>query len=246
MGYLVVYGVPILVVSLIFGKPLLKKAARSNKDAFKWSLCLFGALTLFSIFLSVVALVIILQFDPQAVDLLNRPNPALNVPPELALIMIAISLLVVGPAEEYLFRGFIFGGLLNISKGRLWLPLAILSSLMFASVHAYYFVTYGVASAVSFIDLACFGVAMAVTYYWSGGNLLAAAVIHGVYDATGFLGVATIPIVGIAARSTFIAIGVIFAVVYLPKKIRLTPAQVPQEAAKNSQVQTEPPPNSLT
>ena len=33
---------------------------------------------------------------------------------------------------------------------------------MFAFVHAYYFVTYGVASAVSFIDLACFGVAMVV------------------------------------------------------------------------------------
>jgi len=246
MGYLVVYGVPILVVSLIFGKPLLKKAARNSKDAFKWSLCLFGALTLFGIFLSVVALAIILQFDPQAVDLLNRPNPALNVPPEVALIMIAISLFVVGPAEEYLFRGFIFGGLLSVSRGRFWLPLAIVSSLMFASVHAYYFLTYGVASAVSFIDLVCFGVAMAVTYYWSGGNILAAAVIHGVYDATGFLGVATTSLVGIAARSTFIAIGVIFAVVYLPKKIRLTPAQVPQEAAENSQVPIEPPPSGLT
>ncbi len=230
-GYLVVYGLPILVVSLIFGRQILKKAGRNNKEAFKYGLSLFGALTLLSIFLSLIALAVILQIDPQAVDLLARPNPVLNVSPDVALVMIAVSFLVIGPAEEFLFRGFMYGGLLNISKGRYWLTLAVVSSLMFASVHAYYFVTYGIASALSFIDLICFGVAMAVTYYWTGGNILAAIVIHGAYDATGFLGVASSMAVGIAARGVLIGAGVILAVIYLPRKIRLTPAQAPVDTA---------------
>ena len=57
---------------------------------------------------------------------------------------------------------------------------------MFASVHAYYAVTYGVASVLPFIDLITFGFAMAATYYWSGGNIMVPALIHGVYDATDF------------------------------------------------------------
>jgi membrane protease YdiL (CAAX protease family) len=228
-GYFVVYGIPILVVGLMFGKSILRKAGKNNKDAFKYGLGLFGALTLLSVFFSLVALAIILQIDPKAMDLLSKPNPVLDIPPNVALAMIAVSILVIGPAEEFLFRGFMYGGLLNISKGHYWLPLAVVSSLMFASVHAYYFVTYGIASAVSIIDLVCFGVAMAVTYYWTGGNILAAAVIHGVYDATGFLGVATTTAVGIAARGILIGLGVLMGVMYLPKKIRLTPAQVPSE-----------------
>lgn len=237
LGYLVVYGVPIFVVSLFFGKPLLSRAAKNNREAFKFGLSLFGALTLLGIIFSIIALSAILQFDPQAVELLSKPNPVLDVPPNVAWIMIAVSFLVVGPAEEYLFRGFLFGGLLSIAKERYWLLLAVVSSLMFTSVHAYYFVTYGTASALSFIGLACFGVAMAMTYYWSGGNILVPAVLHGAYDATGFLGAATSTMFGLVARSILIVVGVVLAVIYLPKKIRLTPAQPLQGEIEKS---TEP------
>ncbi len=237
-GYLVVYGVPIVVVSLFFGRPLLQRAAKNNREGFKYGLGLFGALTILSIFLSVIALAIILQFNPQAADLLSKPNPVLQVPPNEAWILIVVSILVVGPAEEYLFRGFMYGGLLSISKGRYWLPLAIVSSLMFASVHAYYAVTYGIASALPFIDLVTFGVAMSITYYWSGGNILAPAVIHGLYDATGFLGVATTTNIGLAARFVLIAVGLVFAIFYVVmKKIRINPAQISKTPA-----QTEQPP----
>lgn len=241
-GYLVVYGIPLLVVSLFFGRQLLRRAGKNNKDAAKFGLGLFGLLTLISLFVSVIVLAIILIFDPHAVNLLNKPNPVLNVPSNVAWLMIPISILVVGPAEEYLFRGFIYGGLLSIFKGRYWILLAVVSSVMFASVHAYYVTTYGIASAVAIIGLITMGLTMSITYYWSGGNILMLALIHGVYDATGFLAVATTIQIGLAARFLMIFVGIGFAAVYLPKKItmRQTPnPSVPPETTP----ETQPPPN---
>ena len=121
-GYLVVYGIPVLVVSLLFGRQLLHRAGKNNKDAAKFGLGLFGVLIVISLLLSIIALAIITHFDPHAANLLNKPNPVLNVPSNVAWLMIPVSILVVGPAEEYLFRGFIYGGLLSISKGRYWIP----------------------------------------------------------------------------------------------------------------------------
>ena len=228
LEFLVVYGIPVAIISLIFGRKLLQNAGKNNKSAVKFGLGLFGALTVVSIVLSVMALAIILTADPQAADLLSKPNPVLEVTPNVAWIMIAVSFLVVGPAEEYLFRGFMYGGLISISKEKHWLLIAVASSLLFASVHAYYAVTYGIASVVPFISLATFSIAMSITFYWTGGNLLILAFIHGAYDATGFLGVATTENIGLIARSILIVVGIVLAVIYLPKKIRLvTPSPPP-------------------
>jgi membrane protease YdiL (CAAX protease family) len=233
-GYLVVYGIPIVVVSVFFGRTLLSKAAKNNQVAFKYGLGLFGGFTLIGFFFSFMALAVMLQFDPNAVNLLNKPNPVLNVPPSQAWILIAISMLVVGPAEEYLFRGFMYGGLLSIFRGKHWLTLTVASSLMFAAVHGYYAITYQIASVVPFITITTFGIAMAVTFYWSGGNILAPAIIHGLYDATGFLGVATTNSIGSAARFILIGAGVVFAIFYVVmKKIRINPEQ-----SKNREVGT--------
>jgi membrane protease YdiL (CAAX protease family) len=233
-GYLVVYGIPVLVVSLMFGREMLQKANQNGGKALKLGLGLFGVLTAVGIFLSVVALLIINNFDPNAMELLSKPNPVLDVPPNVAWIMIAISLLVIGPVEEYLFRGFMYGGLLSMTKGKHWLPLAIVSSFLFASVHAYYAITYGVVSIIPFITIITFSIAMSITYYYSGGNILVPAVIHGVYDATGFLGVATTTDAGLAARGTLIficvLIGFILAITYLIKKTRINPpSNIPPE-----------------
>jgi membrane protease YdiL (CAAX protease family) len=237
-GYLVVYGIPAVTVTLIFGKTLLPRAAKNSLSAFKNGLGLFGVLTIVGFVFSFIALAIILQFNPNALDLLSKPNPVLDVSPTQAWVLIAVSMLVVGPVEEYLFRGFMYGGLLNIFKGKHWLPLAIISSVMFAAVHGYYAVTYEVASVIPFITLTTFGIAMAVTYYWSGGNILAPALIHGLYDATGFLGAATTTSVGLAARFILIAVGGAFAIYYIlikkvridPNKFRDTPTEPPQPA----------------
>ncbi|MGD0645201.1 MAG: type II CAAX endopeptidase family protein [Candidatus Bathyarchaeia archaeon] len=237
-GYIVVYGIPILVVSLLFGKQILRQAGKNNKDAAKYGLGLFGVLTVIGLFLAVIALLIIMRFDPHAVNLLNKPNPVLNVSSKVAWLMIPVSIFVIGPAEEYLFRGFIYGGLLSISKGRYWIPLAVLSSVMFASVHAYYAVTYGVASALPFIEIITFGLAMSITYYWSSGNILVLALIHGTFDATAFLGVATTTQIGVTAELLMIFVGIGFAAVFLLKKITIPPPPNPPAPPK-----TPPPPD---
>ena len=173
------------------------------------------------IVVGVAVLLIITQFSPGVQTLLSKPNPVLNVPPSEAWILIGISFLIVGPAEEFLFRGFMFGGLLSLSKGKHWVVLAIVSSIMFASVHAYYAVTYEAASAVAFIELIAFGFAMCVTYYWSDGNLLVLALIHGAYDATGFLGVATTSLIGNIARGAYDSGGLNLCRIILPKKLHI-------------------------
>lgn len=249
-GYLVVYGIPVAVVLAIFGKQMLGRAAKNNKAAGQYGLGLFGVLSSTGIFLAVVAVIIISQFTPDVQTLLSKPNPVLNVPPSEAWVLIGISFLIVGPAEELLFRGFMFGGLLSISRGKHWVPITVASSALFAAVHAYYAVTYGVVSAVAFIQLITFGVAMCITYYWSGGNLIIPALLHGAFDATGFLGVATTPLIGNIARGVLIGVGLVFAGIYLPKKLRVTyPPQEktpPPSPAENPPPPETPPPNTST
>jgi hypothetical protein len=166
-----------------------------------------------------VVLLIIAVIDPSALNLLNRPNPVLNIPPDYAWIMVVFSMLVVGPVEEYIFRGFIYGGLLDLFKNQHWLSLAFVSSILFAAVHFYYIAVYGIASIVLLTNLVFFGMAMAATYYFSGGNLVIPAIIHGVYDATGFIGVATSLDIVIILRGAMILLGVIVAIVLFVKSL---------------------------
>ena len=244
-GYLVVYAIPVIVALLIFGREILKRAGKNNRVAAQLGLGLFGVFTVLGIIVAVIVLLIITQFNPGVQSLLSRPNPVLNVSPKEAWLLIAISFLIVGPAEEFLFRGFMFGGLLSIFKGKNWIALAVLSSAMFAAVHAYYAVTYEVASAVAFIELISFGFAMCVTYYWSDGNLVILALIHGAFDATGFLGVATTQTIGNIARGVLIAVSLVFAGLYLPKKLRLTYSEPTYSPSSPSETETPspPPPN---
>jgi membrane protease YdiL (CAAX protease family) len=245
LGFLIVYGIPLLVTTAILGREIIKKARKNGDKALRLGLSLFGAFTIAGIFLSIVALIVILAFAPNAISLLlDRPNPVLQIPPSLAWVMTGASIIVVGPAEEYLFRGFIYGGLLNLFRGKHWISLAVTSSLLFAAVHLYYVVTYGVASAVPLIDLVTFGTAMAMTYYLSGGNIVVPAIIHGVYDATGFIGVATSMTLGLLLRGILIIIGVVLAAVYLRRKTFQT--QIPastdhvEEAPQNAPTTQNP------
>ena len=211
-GTLLVYGLPIFIVSLIWGRAIISKALGHMRNALKYGLGYFGIFTVIGLSAGILIVIILTVFDPAAVNLLHKPNPVLQVSPEFAWLMIAYSFLVVGPSEEYLFRGFVFGGLINIAKGKHWLLLAFVSSLFFASVHLYYAVVYGVASIVQFADLITFGMAMASTYYVSGGNLLIPAMIHGAYDATGYIGVATSSNIGAQLRELMILIGILVAI----------------------------------
>jgi membrane protease YdiL (CAAX protease family) len=91
----------------------------------------------------------------------------------------------------------------------------LVSSVLFAAVHLYYALTYGVASLIPFLDIIAIGMALAITYYRSGGNLLIPALIHGAYDATGFMAVAASPRIGIELRGVLILAGVIAAVIMI-------------------------------
>ena len=212
-GMLLVYGVPIVVVSLIWGRYILQRAFNNVLKSLKYALSMYGIFTGIGLLSSVAMLFVLLEFDPSSLNLLHRPNPVLNIPEEFAWIMVVVSILVVGPAEEYLFRGHVYGGMLNLLGTEHWLLLALASSILFAAAHLYYAVVYGVASSIQFIDLITFGMAMATTFYLSGGNLLLPALMHGAYDATGFLGVATQSSIGGILREIMLLIGLATAIV---------------------------------
>jgi hypothetical protein len=211
-GFIIVYGIPILAIGLLCGRAIVRKALGRNYDAVKFGLGFFGVFSVLGTVLSLVLLTIIISLDPRAASLLNRPNPVLNVSPEFAWMMVLGSVLIVGPAEEFLFRGFVFGGLLSMFDRRHWISLALISSVLFAGAHLYYAIVYGVASTIQFADIATFGMAMAFTYYLSGGNLLIPALLHGAYDATGFIGVAASPALGTVLRLSMMVIGCLVAI----------------------------------
>lgn len=232
LGAVIVYGVPIVATLLLGGFPIVRRGLNQTYTALKFGLGFFGAFTALGIIVSLVLLLIILTLDPSAINLLTKPNPLLNIPPQLAWNMVWISILIVGPAEEYLFRGFVYGGLLTLSKNRHWIILAIVSSILFTAVHLYYYFTYGIASSIQFTSLFTFGIAMAATYYLSGGNLIIPALIHGIYDATGFLSVATSSIIlTVELRGFMIIVGLVVATVLwaqrAQKREQPSPVQVP-------------------
>ena len=220
LGFVIVYGVPIVATGLLWGRPIIRRAFSRKYDALKFGLGFFGALSVMAMLLSLGLLYVIVAFDPRAVSLLNRPNPVLNVPPEFAWIMVGVSILIVGPAEECLFRGFVYGGLLSLFKGQHWISLAFISSMLFGAAHLYYAIVYGVSSLLPFTDLVTFGMAMAITYYLSGGDLAIPAAIHGVYDATGFLGVASSPELGNLLRWCMTISGILVAIALFVQRIR--------------------------
>lgn len=219
-GFLVVYGVPILVITLLWRTKIISRFFNRTLSALKIGLGYFGAFTLLGIIVSFVILIVLFLFDPNTLNLLDKPNPVLNIPPSLAWVMVAVSLLIVGPAEEYIFRGFVFGGLLVLFKNRHWLSFAFASSLLFAGTHLYYAITYGIASLIPFTDLVTFGMALAITYYLSGGNLFAPSLIHGAYNATAFVGVATKQDIGTLLRWLMIVTGLVAGLALLLERVR--------------------------
>jgi membrane protease YdiL (CAAX protease family) len=218
LGPLIVYGVPILAVTLLWGTGILKRFFNSTYSALKLGLGFFGAFTVLGILVAAAILYFLTVFSPATVDLLNKPNPVLEVPRGFAWVMVVLSLVVVGPAEEYVFRGFMFGALLEIFRDRHWLIIALISSTLFSLVHLYYAIVYGLASLIQFTDLITFGMGMAATYHLSGGNLLVPSLIHGVYDATAFVGVATSVDVGARLREYMILMGIIVGLALLIQK----------------------------
>lgn len=103
--------------------------------------------------------------------------------PEMVLVLVVLSVVLIGPAEEYLFRGVIQGRL-SQSMGA---PTAIVTaSLLFVLPHAVGY-TGGV-EAVVLLSLAPFSLGLVMgALYERFENLLLPILAHGFYNATLFL-----------------------------------------------------------
>ena len=100
--------------------------------------------------------------------------------PEVLLLIVPASLLLVGPGEELLFRGVVQGTLRRAFGPVVAVTLA---AAIFASVH-YLAVTGGVGArlttiAILFLPSLVFGAA-----YERTGNLVVPALVHGLYNST--------------------------------------------------------------
>lgn len=130
-------------------------------------------------FLSVLAASVAVGFSgaepaPNQLSQLGLEEPA------LLLLLVPISLLLVGPGEELLFRGVVQGTLRQAFGP---VGAVVLAAAIFASVH-FLALTGGVSArlttiAILFLPSLVFGAA-----YERTGNLAVSALIHGLYNST--------------------------------------------------------------
>lgn len=180
----VVYGVPVIAFAALVGRAPLRDWGRRMGVATWHGLRFYGLLTLLALLISFVLALIYLLVDPAALQLLNRPNPALEQARGNPWFFVAFSF-VIGAFEETIFRGFIFGYWRDRSGP--WMVPAVWTSVVFAGVHLYYGTTYGAAAPLIFPGLFLLGFAFAATYRFSRGNLVVPAALHGAHDSTAFL-----------------------------------------------------------
>lgn len=103
--------------------------------------------------------------------------------PSLLLVLAALSIVVVGPAEELLFRGVVQGRLRRTFSA----PVAIgVASLLFASIHLLNLVALGVGAVVMVAVIFVVAVVLG-TAYERTGNLVVPVLIHGAYNTALFL-----------------------------------------------------------
>ncbi|MFQ6064765.1 MAG: lysostaphin resistance A-like protein [Candidatus Bathyarchaeia archaeon] len=89
------------------------------------------------------------------------------------IVMIAFSLVLVGPCEELAFRGFVQKGFEN-SFGKTWGLL--IASVLFGLLH-------GLNTLYAIVPLIVGGLVLGYVWQRTGGNTTASALMHGVYDS---------------------------------------------------------------
>ncbi|HEV2519734.1 MAG TPA: CPBP family intramembrane glutamic endopeptidase [Thermoplasmata archaeon] len=225
---MIVYGLPILAfVALVGTEPLRQFAGGPGKAAVE-GLRWYGLLSLLSLLVTVVLVIAFLIVDPPALSRLNAPNPVLRAAVGDPWLWVGLSFLV-GLLEETLFRGWIFGYWLARGDPR-WLGHAVWTSALFVGVHVYYITTYGPGAGLILPMLFFLGLAFAIAMRYSGGNVLMIALLHGAFDASGFLSIVSVP-AGLAFRYGLFALGLVVAgVVYLHRDRRSSPTDPPSRA----------------
>jgi hypothetical protein len=103
--------------------------------------------------------------------------------PSLLLVLAGLSIVLVAPAEEFLFRGVVQGRL----RRTFGAPAAIgIASLLFASIHLLNLVAIGVGAVVMVAVIFVVGAVLGVAYERTG-NLVVPVLVHGVYNTTLFV-----------------------------------------------------------
>lgn len=106
--------------------------------------------------------------------------------PTVALVLIPLSILVVGPTEEFLYRGVIQTRLRETFDVA---TTVVIASLIFALIHvpAYYLLADSFLATLATVLLVLFplGALLGAVYEYTG-NLFVPAVAHGLYNATVF------------------------------------------------------------
>ncbi len=220
----VVYGVPVVTFAVLVGAGPLRhwkdRMGVATVEGLRW----YGLLSLLGLAIVLGLAVLYEAVDPSALQLLDKPNPALQQAVGDPWLYVALSF-VIGAFEETIFRGWIYGYWKNW-KGS-WVVPATATSVLFAGVHLYYATTYTLAAPLIFPTLFLLGFAFAATYQASGGNLVVVALLHGANDATAYLTLINAP-VGDALHYLVIFVGAILALVLY---LRTPPSAPPVEWA---------------
>ncbi len=203
-GLLIVYGIPILAFSLLVGRGPLRGGTGRMARAFDVGLRSYGGLSLLALLGSIFLLAIILAVDPGARLVLAAPTPVIRAAEADPYFWVLLSF-PIGLFEELLFRGWIFGYWLARDPAR-WKLHAVWTSALFAGLHLYYALTYGILFVIPALLLFLDGLAFAITVRESSGNLVAVSFLHGWNDATVFLALA-IPVVGYTLHYAVILLG---------------------------------------
>jgi membrane protease YdiL (CAAX protease family) len=180
LGLVTLQGIAFPLAALVYlrlrGKSLAFVRARvpSLTDV------VWGLVGYVSAFLLAMALVVLVQLGnaPTA----ERTDQALLQQPEVLLVLIPLSFLLIGPGEELLFRGVIQTTLRETFSA----PAAIaLASLAFAPAHIVSFAGSPTALFVS-VSVLFFPSLVFGAVYEHTGNLAVPAIAHGAYNATLF------------------------------------------------------------
>jgi len=219
----VVYGVPILTFSLLVGGGPLRDWNRRMGLATWHGLRFYGLLTILALLVIFVLTIVYEIVDPAALQLLNRPNPALQQATGNPWFFVGFSF-VIGAFEETIFRGFMFGYWRDRSGP--WMVPAVWTSVVFAGVHLYYGTTYGAAAPLIFPGLFLLGFAFAATYRFSGGNLVVPAVLHGAHDAAAFLTLVSLAW-GLIALYSVVLVGALIGLIHYLRNDSTVPYSPP-------------------
>lgn len=220
----VVYGVPILAFALLVGLAPLRRAFAHPLPAAVQGLRWYGALSILSLVVALGLLIAYELLDPGAISLLERANPVLRSAAGDPWFWVAFSF-AIGAVEETIFRGWVFGYWLARGTAT-WEVHAVWTSALFAGVHAYYGLTYGVASPIPYSELFLLGLAFACIVRYSGGNLLVPALLHGAHDSTAFLTLLS-PTAAAALQWGLVLVGGLVALLYALASREPTPRWLP-------------------